>query len=248
MSKVRFMLFLICMLLMVGCAMNLPSQFERKLSFLDRKGLVLATITVHNKIDESDSLIPITYLIGNNGDNDYEKYSHHFIRCLTENRDAYLIVMDLNSGEHFFYSIRGQVRGDWTIPLFEVPMLVNFTIKANEIIYIGNIHLVLRKKASDSEFRAGPIIPLVDQMVIGDATFDVEINDAYEKDMNEFEKAFPNIKGYNVVKRILPSWRRPSPQEFEPKKTHIFFFSRNFKKSEQNEQNEQKGTKGDKFI
>lgn len=225
MSKIKFMSFLICMSLMVGCATNWPKQFERKLSLLDRKGLVLASVTFDNKLNKG-SLLPHSFLIGKNGDDNYEKYRFPFpaLRALTENRKFYLIVMDVNNGNYFFYSVRGTIVGVFLRPLFEAPMLVGFQAKENEILYIGNIHLVLREKASDSELRAGPVTPLIDQATIANGTFDVEINDAYERDINEFEKVFPNLKGHSVVKRILPSWRRPSSQEFEPKKTHFFFY------------------------
>lgn len=225
MSKIRFMSFLICMSLMVGCATNWPKQFDKKLALLDRKGLVLTRLTFDNKLNKSDALLPLTFLIGKNGKDSYEKYrlnSRH-LRATTESR-GYLIVMDVDNGNYFFYSVLGRAMGLFFQPLFEAPMLVSFQVKENEILYIGNIHLVLRNKASDSELAAGPVIPLLDQATIAGATFDVEINDEYERDMNEFEKVFPNLKGHSVVKRILPPWKRPSSQEFEPKKIFPFFF------------------------
>ncbi len=84
--------------------------------------------------------------------------------------------------------------------------------------------MILRKKTSDSELSAGPTMPLIDQTAINEATFVVEINDNYERDINDFEKVFTDLKNHNVVKRIMPSWRRPSSEDFEPKKTHFSFF------------------------
>ena len=187
MSKIKFMSFLICISLIVGCATNWPKQLERKLSLLDRKGIVLASVTFNNKLNQG-SLLPHSFLIGKNGNDNYEKYRFPIqaLRALTENRMFYLIVMDINNGNYFFYSVRGTIVGTFLRPLFEVPMLVGFQAKENEILYIGNIHLVLREKTSDSELRAGPVTPLIDQAIIANGTFDVEINDAYERDINEF--------------------------------------------------------------
>jgi len=71
---------------------------------------------------------------------------------------------------------------------FKVPMAMNFNVEKNEILYIGNIHVIIK-----------------------DSTVEVEINDKYKSDMNEFEKTFPNLQGRNVVKRILPQWKQPVP-------------------------------------
>ena len=227
MSKIRFMTCLIFMSLMVGCATTatLQTQLEKKLALLDSKGLVLTTVTFDNKLDNR-SLLPRLFLIGKDGNNKNDKYrfgSQH-LRALTEGRDFYLIILEENPGKHSFYSVRGSMVGGVFNPSFEAPMLVNYQAKENEILYIGNIHLVLRKKTSDLELRAGPVIPIFDQAAIGDATFDVEINDEYERDINEFEKVFINLKGHSVVKRILPSWSRPTSQEFKPKKTLMGFY------------------------
>ena len=229
MFKIKFMACLICMSLLVGCAAGTdwPKEMESKLAQLDKKGLVLSSVTFENKLDETDSILPVSFLIGKKGEDDYEKYhfspSQHF-RVLTFDRTFYLFVLELDPGNYSFYSMRGQIIGDMFRPLFEAPMLESFQAKKNEILYIGNIHLVLREKASDLEHRAGPVIPLLDQASIINATLDVKINDEYEKDMVEFEKVFPNLKDYSVVKKILPPWRRPSPQQFETKKTAMFFW------------------------
>ncbi len=232
MSKIRFVLCLICVSLLLGCAsQNLQKNFEKKLTLLDRKSLVLAKVTLHNQLHGTCGFILNSCLIGKDGDSDCEKYSVlsptlTHLRALTEDRVSYLIVLEMDSGNYSFYSLRGIITGHWSSlsPYIEAPMLVSFQVKEKEVLYIGSIHLMLRKKASDSELMAGPIIPLVDQAPIWGATFDVNIIDEYERDMQEFEKVFPSVKGHSVAKRILPSWRRPSSQEFEPKKTYYFFF------------------------
>jgi hypothetical protein len=212
---------------MVGCATNWPMQFEKKLDMLDKKGLVLTTVTFDNKLDNTDPIIPELFLITKKGDDDYQKYRFvglQHLRALSERRDLYLIVLDVKRNDYLFYSVRGRIDGDLLKPIFEAPILLKFHAEDKEILYIGNIHLVLRKKASETELAPGPVIPLIDQAAIADATFDVEIRDRYESDLMDFEKVFPNIKGHNVVKRILPPWKRPSSQEFEPKKSPFFFF------------------------
>lgn len=210
MSKVKFMSCLICMSLVIGCAANSPKHFDKKLARLDRKGIVLATVTSDNRLDKTDKLQPGAFVISKKGENEkeYVLYASNHFRIFTENNEYCLIVLEVNKGNHFISSIRGVVLGDVFLPVFETQVQRNFQANINEIIYIGNIHLILRKKASDSESSAGvTFVPgrVIDSIAIAGTTIDVKINDEYERDMNEFEKAFPNLKGHTIIKRILPS-------------------------------------------
>lgn len=209
MSKAIFLSCLICTSLMVGCAANSPKHFDKKLARLDKKGIVLATVTSENRLDKTDKLLPGAFVIRKDGQDKEQEYvlyaSNHFRVC-TKDNESCLIVLEVNKGNHFVSSIRGAVLGDFFLPVFEALVQRNFQANINEIIYIGHIHMILRKKASDSEVSAGVSLPpgrIIDQMAIAGTTIDVEINDEYERDMNEFEKAFPNLKGYTVIKRIL---------------------------------------------
>lgn len=210
MFKVIFMSCLFCMSLVVGCAANSPKHFDKKLARLDRKGIVLATITSDNRLDKTDKLLPGAFVIRKNGGNEkeYVLYASNHFRVCPKDKESCLIVLEVNKGNHFISSIRGAVLGDFFLPVFEGLVQRNFQANINEIIYIGNIHMILRKKASDSEVSAGDaLVPgrIIDQMAIAGTTIDIEINDEYERDMNEFEKTFPNLKGHTVIKRILPS-------------------------------------------
>ena len=231
MNKIRLMLCLVCMLLTVSCATDLPTKFEKKLAVLERKSLALMTIEYVNEFREDwEGPIPLAFLLGEDGD---DRVMHDLggrhLRALSQNREFYLFVNEADKGDYFFYSIRGEIHGK---PLgrfggyksfWEAPVLLNYQVKENEIVYIGNVRLILRKKTSDSEIKAAPgIIPDFREGSMSQATFDIQISDRYERDVNEFEKVF-NLKGHNVVKRILPSWKRPSSQEFQTKKTNLFF-------------------------
>ena len=211
MSKVKFMSCLICMSLVIGCAANSPKHFDKKLARLDKKGIVLATVTSENKLDKTDKLLPGAFVIRKNGQDKEQEYvlyaSNHFRVC-TKDNESCLIVLEVDKGNHFISSIRGAVLGDFFLPVFEALVQRNFQANVNEITYIGHIHMILRKKASDSESSAGDhLLPgkIIHQMAIAGTTIDVDINDEYERDMNEFEKAFPNLKEHTVIKRILPS-------------------------------------------
>lgn len=211
MSIVRLTSCLICTSLITGCAANSPKHFDKKLARLDRKGIVLATVTYENRLDRTDKLLPGAFVIRKNGQNKEQEYvlyaSNHFRVC-PEDKQSCLVVLEVDKGNHFICSIRGTVLGDLFLPVFEAQVQRNFQADINEIMYIGNIHLILRKKTSDSDISAGHSLPpgrIIDQMAIAGATIDVKINDEYERDMSEFEKAFPNLKAHTVIKRVLSS-------------------------------------------
>ena len=209
MYKIIFISCLICISLAVGCAANSPKHFDKKLAQLDRKGIVLATVTSDNRLDITDKLQPGEFVIRKNGEEEegYVLYGSNHFRLFTENKELCLIVLEVDKGDHFISSIRGVVLGDVFLPVFKAQVRRNFEANENEILYIGNIHMVLRKKVTDSETSAAvALVPtrIIDSIAIAGTTIDVEINDEYQRDRYEFEKAFPNLKGHTVIKKILP--------------------------------------------
>ena len=209
MSKVKFLPCLFCMSLILGCASNSPKHFDKKLARLDKRGIVLATVSSENKLDKTDMLLPGAFMIRKNGETkekDYGLYASNHFRVCSEDKKSCLIVLEVNKGDYFISSIKGVVMGDFTLPVFEALVRRHFQADINEIIYIGNIHMILRKKTSDSEASAGDsFVPtrIIDQMAIAGTTIDVKVNDEYERDINEFENAFPNLKKYTVIRKIL---------------------------------------------
>ena len=208
MGKKNIFAFLVCFSMMLGCAGNSVKDFNKKLDQLDKKGIVLATVTFENKIDKTNTLQPGAFVMSDPSDHAEQEYalygSDHF-RVLTDDKKIWLIVLQLNEGNYFLSSVRGVVLGGFFIPVFEAPIGKDLQSKDNEIVYIGSIHLVLRKKLSKEEKSAGIFVAghIIHQVAIAGATIDVTINDKYQKDMKEFEKVFPNIKGYSIEKRIL---------------------------------------------
>ena len=242
MLKYKILLYVICMSVMLfiaGCVSSMspaPTDYNKILSQnldnLDKKCIVLATSTA-SVAGGKHTLLPLLFLINDENTEDPEKYhfssttgSHH--RFLSGDRSYYLHVLELDEGNKLLYSIRGKVLRTDSItgdpPRFETPILLNFTANKNKIIYIGNIHMFLRNKKAESEIRSGPYTPLLSQVGMDKMTFDIEITDQYEKDLNEFIKKCPAFSSYDINKQILPAWKRPTKEEFVPAKTHLFFY------------------------
>ena len=88
---------------------------------------------------------------------------------------------------------------------------------SGKIVYLGRIEAVNRKRASDDQLRAGPILPLVDQAVSGfaDGTWHIKVYDNYESDIRAFQEKYPVLGNYSVEKMLLPPWEKPTPAEMK---------------------------------
>lgn len=208
MSKFKFALCLICMTLVAGCAaVNWQGALDTKMTRLNTNGIVLAKVTFEDRTSNRGLSLGSAFINKSGFDkkqNIFLQYKRNF-KIVTEKRDGFLIMLELEGeNDYFIDSMNGMLGG--TFCRVEIPISLDFRVNKNEIVYIGNIHLILRKKVSDEELRAGPILPLYDQLKVLNKTFDVEIRDKYEENMLEFEVLFPGLKESTVLKRLLPPW------------------------------------------
>ena len=96
-----------------------------------------------------------------------------------------------------------------------VPLHASLAKSDGGVYYLGSIRAVIRER-KDGEFRAGPLIPLIDQAIAGGSTgtFEVEVSDAYDADVALFRKTFPALKDVEVKRSVLPKWERTKAQLF----------------------------------
>ena len=94
-----------------------------------------------------------------------------------------------------------------------VPLHAAVPKGAPGVYYLGAIRAVLRER-QEGEFRAGSVIPLIDQAAAGasSGTFDVTVSDHYEHDVALFKKRFAALDGLDVKKAVLPAWDRAKAQ------------------------------------
>ncbi|MCD4819340.1 MAG: hypothetical protein K8S23_11680 [Candidatus Cloacimonetes bacterium] len=235
MKKNYLLAILVCISLMAGCSRNLLLLMDSKLEQLEKqKSFVLMSMSFEDEISKIESFYPRTLLFKINEDEKLHKLRFNsdkqIYTVLNDEKKTVLMVIEIDSGNYFFSSVRGIVffNGSNFLSsgnnLFEAPILLDFQINENEILYLGNIKLALRMKEVKSELRAGPITPLGGQKFVNSRTFDVKINDKYKRDIIEFEKILPNLKVHSIEKKILHQWKRPTSKEFKPMKTHTYFF------------------------
>ena len=126
---------------------------------------------------------------------------------------TYLLRLQVEPGR---YEIRGLTSLVQSFPIngfFFAPLHSTVEVKGPGVYYIGHVNAVVRERQGE-EFRAGPVMPLVDQALVGASggTFHVEIRDEFAKDEELFRSKFPALAGIKIEKVILPPFDRAKAQ------------------------------------
>ena len=127
--------------------------------------------------------------------------------------NKYFMRMALEPGEYKLHTIFGNANAFPFNGFFDVPLLMKITVPSNSIIYLGSVNALLRPR-KENEFRAGSVVPLIDQAVTGvsSGTFDVVITDVSVEDISQFQSRFPALSGQDIKTAILPAWERDRAQ------------------------------------
>lgn len=128
---------------------------------------------------------------------------------------TYLIRMELEKGE---YVLRGITCLSSSFPIhgnFFVPIHAKLTSANPGVYYLGHVDANVRER-KDNEFRAGIVIPLIDQAIAGagGGTFDVAISDQWVTDEEKFRKKFPALGAAQIQKTVLPAFDREYAQKW----------------------------------
>lgn len=96
-----------------------------------------------------------------------------------------------------------------------VPLHASVPTSEPGVYYLGAIKARIRER-KDNEFRAGPVIPLIDQAIAGASTgtFDIDITDASATDIPLFKKTFTALTDAEVRNAVLAPWDRAKAQLF----------------------------------
>ncbi|KZM41026.1 hypothetical protein OA92_15785 [Marinomonas sp. SBI22] len=128
--------------------------------------------------------------------------------------NSYYLSMELPEGN---YTINGLTSRSSSFPIhgyFYTPINHDLKAEGNSIYYLGHVEAIVRERVGD-EFRAGSVIPLLDQSVSGASggTFDIEITDNWIQDRKQFLSKFPMLEGQTITKAILPEFDREKAQK-----------------------------------
>jgi hypothetical protein len=129
--------------------------------------------------------------------------------------NSYFLRMALDSGS---YVVRGMTGFSGIFPvrgMFFAPVHTDLQAPKSGVYYLGHIDATVRER-NENEFRAGPVIPLLDQAVTGfsGGTFEIAVTDRFEQDAPEFMAKFPALKNVQITKALLPAFDREKAQKW----------------------------------
>jgi hypothetical protein len=116
------------------------------------------------------------------------------------------------------YVVRGLQGGGKTFPVIGsafIPIHADLRVVRQGVYYLGHVFANTRERA-ETEFPAGPALPLVNQEMTGfaRATFDVTIQDQSDVDIPALAEWFPALKGLRIEKLVLPPFDRNRAQKY----------------------------------
>lgn len=207
---------------LAGCATVNPMAFDKDAKTIDtsEKSVVLMAVEVSRSDDSR--YVPKPFVVKLEQPNAQSKEERQNFK-LDEDEDTvkegdrivYLTRMALKPGQYKLGDVTGQAKGFPFIGTFVVPLLMDLEVKPNSITYVGRLTAKLRPRQGE-EFRAGPVIPLIDQSVTGlsGGTWDVTTEDLSEKDLALFRSNFPVLTTATIENAPLPPFDRAAVQRW----------------------------------
>ena len=124
-------------------------------------------------------------------------------------RKLVMVRLLLKPGKYSLENVMGTITGFLAVGTWAVPLNLQFDVPENSVVYLGRISAHLRDR-KDDEFRAGSLIPLIDQAALGisNATFDVAVSDQSAIDLPRFREAYSVLRNQEIQSRLLPAFDR----------------------------------------
>jgi hypothetical protein len=206
-----------------GCATVNPMAFDRTATAVDvrAKSVVLMTLDV-SRSDES-RYVPRPLVVYFEKPNATDKAGRQNFKIdgdadmikTAGGRDVYVLRMALEPGPYQVKGIFGKASAFPFNGFFFVPLLMDIEVPKAAVTYAGRVKAELRPRQGN-EFRAGSVIPLLDQSATGisGGTFDVSLEDASQEDIGIFKANFPALSETAITTTLLPPFDRPKAQRW----------------------------------
>jgi hypothetical protein len=204
-----------------GCATVNPMAVDKRAQTVDTtaKSIVLMTIDISRS--DNSRYVPIPIVVKLEKPNAQSKQDRQNFK-LAKNTDAieenghtiYMARMALEPGSYKLADISGQANAFPFYSIFMVPLLLDLEVTPHSITYIGRVTAKLRPR-QEGEFRAGPVVPLIDQAVAGisNGTWDITVEDRSEKDIALFRANYPALTTTPINSNPLPPFDRAALQQ-----------------------------------
>jgi len=130
--------------------------------------------------------------------------------------NKYIVSLELEKGKYSLEFLRANPASIFFPGSFyDAPLLLPLDVDRSGLIYIGNVKAIIRERV-EGEFRAGPLVPLLDQAIVGASggTFDISVNDDYDSDILIFKDKYPALQTAEIFRQIMPEFDRSKAQSW----------------------------------
>jgi hypothetical protein len=219
---IRFAAVALASFVVTGCATVNPMAFDKQTKAIDTKDKSIVLMTVDVSRSDGSRFVPEPFVVRlekpgaqNKEDRQNFKFSKDVDSLQENGHDLYLVRMALVAGEYRLMDVTGKASAFPINSLFSVPLVSDLKVKPNSVTYVGRVTAKLRERVGN-EFRAGPVVPLIDQAVTGmsGGTWDVSIDNLADKDIGVFRAAFPVLKDVAIDTATLPAFDRAAAQRW----------------------------------
>ncbi|ADE11795.1 conserved hypothetical protein [Sideroxydans lithotrophicus ES-1] len=129
--------------------------------------------------------------------------------------NKFLLRFALEPGKYEMKTVFGNANAFPFNGFFQVPLLMEINVPPKTIAYVGRVNALMRPRVGN-EFRAGSVIPLIDQAAAGvsGSTFDITVVDASKEDVPEFKSTFASLEAADIQTELLPPFDRNRAQSW----------------------------------
>jgi hypothetical protein len=207
-------------LALTGCATVNQMAFDKKSTAIDTKEKSVILMTVDVSRSDGSRFVPepfVVKLAKPNAQSKEERQNFKLdkdVDAVQENgHSVYLVRASLAPGDYKLQEVMGMAKGFPIIGTFIVPLNTDLRVKPGAVVYVGRIKATLRERVGN-EFRAGPLLPLLDQSIAGmsGSTWDVSYDNLADKDIGLFRAAYPVLGSVNIETAPLPKFDRAAAQ------------------------------------
>lgn len=211
MNRTRLIAISLCFLIVTGCATKpILSKNATTLDLSNESVALIYAKFSNNFVPGYQPDIKKVYI------QDLNKRHYTFAveekyKEVEDSYNEYLISFHLPPGKYVLNYILARSGVFPVIGTFWAPFVTEFTLNPNEVVYLGYIEAVVEERVDFSNLRAGPILPLIDQSVVGASTgtFRIKIEDQYDDNIQAFKSEYPQLGKIEIRNGILPPWNEP---------------------------------------
>jgi hypothetical protein len=209
-------------LFLVGCANMTPMAVNKQTKNVDvnSKSIVLMTLDLarpetsryiphplsvfFTKTDEQGKPLTQVFKVDDDAGSTDSKLDNKF-----------LLRFALEPGQYEMSTVFGMAKAFPVVATFQIPLLMKINVSPKSVTYVGRVNALLRPRVGN-EFRAGAVIPLIDQAVAGvsGGTFDITVVDASKEDIPEFKSTFTSLAATDIRTELLPPFDKSKVQSW----------------------------------